>query len=73
MKFGLEYGMWLRIMPLVMITLLFCNGCWDKKELNQLALAQVIAIDYKDGQYQTTLQLIIPGADQETVNSEIHC
>ena len=70
MKFGLEYGMWLRIMPLIMITLLFCNGCWDKKELNQLALAQVIAIDYKDGQYQTTLQLIIPGADQETVNSE---
>ncbi|MBQ5707577.1 MAG: hypothetical protein IIV69_04815, partial [Peptococcaceae bacterium] len=70
MKFGLEYGMWLRIMPLIMITLLFCNGCWDKKELNQLALAQVIAIDYKDGQYQATLQLIIPGADQETVNSE---
>ena len=70
MKLGPEYGAWLRIVPLVIMTLLFCNGCWDKKELNQLALAQVIAIDYSDGLYQSTLQLIIPSADKETVTSE---
>ncbi|MBQ6853650.1 MAG: Ger(x)C family spore germination protein [Peptococcaceae bacterium] len=70
MKFWLEYGTWIRVVPLLVMTLLFCSGCWDKKELNQLALAQVIAIDYKDSQYQTALQLIIPSADKETVTSD---
>lgn len=72
MKLWMDYGIWLRaaIVPLVVMTMLFCNGCWDKKELNQLALAQVIAIDYKEAQYQLTLQLIIPGADKETVTSD---
>ncbi len=70
MRYWADDTIWLRIMPLIVLTLLFCNGCWDKKELNQLALAQVIAIDYVDHQYQTTLQLIIPSADHETVTSE---
>ncbi len=70
MKLWAEYGIWIRIVPLIAMTLLFCNGCWDKKELNQLALAQVIAIDYTDNQYETTLQLIIPSADKETVTSD---
>ena len=66
-KFWTAYGIWLKFIPLIVFTLLFCNGCWDKKELNQLALAQVAAIDYEDDSYQVTLQLIIPGADKETV------
>ena len=40
---------------LLLITVLLCSGCWDKKEYNQLALAQSIAIDYADGQYQLTM------------------
>lgn len=58
------------LLLLLVFVLLFCNGCWDKKELNQLALAQMIAIDYTDNQYQVTLQLILPGVEQETVTSE---
>ena len=69
-KFWTAYGVWLKFIPLIVFTLLFCNGCWDKKELNQLALAQVAAIDYEDDSYQVTLQLIIPGADKETVTSD---
>lgn len=55
---------------LLLITVLLCSGCWDKKEYNQLALAQAIAIDYADGQYQLTMQLIMPKASEETVSSE---
>ena len=62
-KFWTAYGVWLKFIPLILFALLFCNGCWDKKELNQLALAQVAAIDYEDDSYQVTLQLIIPGAE----------
>lgn len=58
------------IVILLSVTMLFCNGCWDKKELNQLALAQVIAIDYSDSTYRVTLQLIIPAADNDTVTSD---
>ncbi len=54
----------------LLITVLLCSGCWDKKEYNQLALAQAIAIDYADGQYQLTMQLIMPKASEETVSSE---
>ncbi len=70
MRFWVAHNLWLRLVPLIVLTLLFCNGCWDKKELNQLALAQVAAIDYTDNGYQVTLQLIIPSADKETVTSD---
>ena len=50
--------------------MLFCNGCWDKKELNQLALVQMMAIDYDAGNYQVTLQLILPSAEKETVTGD---
>ena len=60
----------IQLAVLLLITVLLCSGCWDKKEYNQLALAQAIAIDYTDGQYQLTMQLIMPKASEETVSSE---
>lgn len=59
-----------RILPAVIFAMLFCTGCWDKKELNQLALAQIIAVDYEDDQYQMTLQFIIPSTEKENVTSD---
>ncbi len=61
---------WVKVIPLALMLLLFCNGCWDKKELNQLALAQVMAVDYQDHYYTITLQLILPSAGEETITSE---
>lgn len=40
------------------------------KEFNQLALAQAIAVDYADEQYELTLQLIMPKASEEVVSGE---
>lgn len=54
----------------VLVFTLILSGCWDKKELNQLALAQVIAIDYHDGQYQVTLELMIPVAENDTITGD---
>ncbi|MGM9525943.1 MAG: hypothetical protein ACI3U1_06675, partial [Peptococcaceae bacterium] len=59
-----------KLLLLFCITAAFCNGCWDKKEFNQLAIAQTIAIDYEDGQYQLTIQLLMPNAAEETISSE---
>lgn len=55
---------------LLLLVMLLCTGCWDKKEFNQLALAQVVAIDYTDAQYELTLQLVMPKASEENVSSE---
>lgn len=70
MKLRWMQGGWILLLCLFVFVALFCSGCWDRKELNQLALAQTIAIDYTDRQYQVTLQLILPSAEQETVTSE---
>lgn len=59
-----------RLLLLFILTAVFCNGCWDKKEFNQLALAQNIAIDYLDNQYQVTLQLIMSDASEESISGE---
>ena len=66
----LAHREWMKMLPLILFVLLFCNGCWDKKELNQLALARVMAVDYAEELYQVTLQLILPTAGEETITSE---
>lgn len=55
---------------LLLLTAAFCNGCSDRKEFNQLALAQTVAIDYQESQYQVTVQLIIPSAGSEDITSD---
>lgn len=50
--------------------LLLCCGCWDKKELNQMAFAQAMAIDYQDSRYRVTVQLILPNAGAETISGD---
>ena len=49
-----------KLLLFVCFTAAFCNGCWDRKEFNQLAIAQTIAVDYEDGEYQLTVQLLMP-------------
>lgn len=59
-----------KVVPLLVFVLLFCNGCWDKKEFNQLAIAQNIAVDYSDNLYSVTVQLVMPSASDEEVSGD---
>ena len=67
MRWELKWNQNQKLIVLLVATMLLCNGCWDKKELNQLALVQMAAVDYNDDSYQVTLQLILPSADQDMV------
>ena len=59
-----------KLLLFVCFTAAFCNGCWDRKEFNQLAIAQTIAVDYEDGEYQLTVQLLMPNTAEETISSK---
>lgn len=61
---------WCKLLLLFCVTAAFCNGCWDRKDFNQLAIAQAVAVDYEDGQYALTMQLLMPNAIEETVSSD---
>ncbi|ATP40273.1 spore gernimation protein [Solibacillus sp. R5-41] len=41
--------------------LLILSGCWSKRELNELALVAALGIDYIDGEYAISVQVINPG------------
>lgn len=62
--------MWCKLTLLCCLTAVFCNGCWDRKDFNQLAIAQAIAVDYTEEQYQLTVQLLMPDASSDTVSSD---
>lgn len=37
------------------------TGCWDRRELNELAISLAIGIDKIDSRYQVTIQVVQPG------------
>jgi spore germination protein KC len=41
--------------------LLPLTGCWDRREINELAISVAIGIDKVDSQYQVTVQVVKPG------------
>jgi len=46
-----------------MVSILFLGGCWDRSEINDMAIVTAAAIDKLDGQsIELTLQLFIPKA-----------
>ncbi|MEC0229412.1 Ger(x)C family spore germination protein [Paenibacillus alba] len=54
--------------------LLLTSGCWSRKELNSLSIAQGIGIDLEDNQYVLTVQIVNPGSfvkQQESMNTSI--
>lgn len=59
-----------KLLPLFVFVMLFAGGCWDKKEFNQLAIAQTIAIDYEEEQYTMTVQLVMPAASDEEISGD---
>lgn len=45
------------ILPLIATMLILTTGCWDRRELNNLAIASGIGIETKDGSYTVTAQI----------------
>ncbi|GMK44758.1 spore germination protein KC [Paenibacillus glycanilyticus] len=47
------------------LLLLLCTGCWDKREITQLALVEMIAFDHDDkGSYSAYFQVLNPTSIQ---------
>lgn len=47
------------VFSLLLFTL-FLSGCWDRRELNQLAIAVGIGIDKVDDEYLISAQIVVP-------------
>ncbi len=59
-------------LDLLLIALLFLTllaGCWDKKELNDLAIAVGLAIDKSEGGYKLSTQIVNPSEVSPQANS----
>ncbi|WP_189006952.1 Ger(x)C family spore germination protein [Paenibacillus marchantiophytorum] len=58
----------------LLATLLMTSGCWSRKELNAISIAQGIGIDIEDNQYVLTVQIVNPGdfsKKQDSTNTSI--
>ena len=40
---------------IIILTLLLCTGCFDYKEINDLAIINAIGVDYENDEYVITL------------------
>lgn len=47
------------LIGIIFISLLL-TGCWDKREINELAIATAISIDKKDDEYHVAAQVVLP-------------
>ena len=46
---------------LLLLSLIFLlSGCWDKRELNELAITMALGIDKSDDGYKVTAQVAVP-------------
>lgn len=43
---------------IIILTLLLCTGCFDYKEINDLAIINAIGVDYEDDEYIITLEIL---------------
>ncbi|MEK5215697.1 Ger(x)C family spore germination protein [Psychrobacillus sp. FSL H8-0487] len=48
-----------QLIGIIFISLLL-TGCWDKREINDLAIATAISIDKKDDEYHVSAQVVLP-------------
>ncbi|MEK4485867.1 Ger(x)C family spore germination protein [Psychrobacillus sp. FSL H8-0484] len=49
-----------KCMFVLLILSLFLTGCWDRRELNELAITLAIGIDKVEDEYQVTAQVVVP-------------
>ncbi|MEC2078547.1 Ger(x)C family spore germination protein, partial [Metabacillus fastidiosus] len=49
------------IFAIFIILLILLAGCWNRREMNELAIAVGLGIDRQDDQYLVTVQIVNPG------------
>ncbi|MFX3636134.1 MAG: Ger(x)C family spore germination protein [Candidatus Pristimantibacillus sp.] len=48
-------------LSIILICLLMLTGCWSRRELNELLIVLGIGIDWEDGEYLVSFQVVNPG------------
>ncbi|WP_168123888.1 Ger(x)C family spore germination protein [Paenibacillus sp. HB172176] len=57
-------------LTIIFLCLALTTGCWSRRELNELLIVLGIAIDWEDGQYLISFQVVNPGEiSQQRSNS----
>lgn len=51
---------------IIILTLLLCTGCFDYKEINDLAIINAIGVDYEDDEYIITLEILNDQIDKDS-------
>lgn len=51
---------------IIILTLLLCTGCFDYKEINDLAIINAIGVDYKNDEYVITLEILNDQIDKDS-------
>lgn len=51
---------------ILFITLLLCTGCYDYKEINDLAIISAIGINFNDDNYEITLEILNDQIDKDS-------
>lgn len=51
---------------IIILTLLLCTGCFDYKEINDLAIINAIGVDYEDDEYVITLEILNDQIDKDS-------
>lgn len=51
---------------IIILTLLLCTGCFDYKEINDLAIINAIGVDYEDNEYIITLEILNDQIDKDS-------
>lgn len=51
---------------IIILTLLFCTGCFDYKEINDLAIINAIGVDYENDEYVITLEILNDQIDKDS-------
>ncbi|MBP1965418.1 Ger(x)C family spore germination protein [Paenibacillus aceris] len=53
---------WMRLTACLLSIVLLLSGCWSRRELNDIAIAEGVGIDMSDGQFELTVQIVNPGS-----------
>ncbi|MCP1187100.1 Ger(x)C family spore germination protein [Paenibacillus sp. 1781tsa1] len=58
-----------RAVLMLLLCTLFISGCWDRKEINDIAFVIGIAVDKEGDNYRSSLQIALPGQSGSTGSS----
>ncbi|MFX3647174.1 MAG: Ger(x)C family spore germination protein [Paenibacillus sp.] len=59
----------IRSVLILLLCTIFMAGCWDRKEINDIAFVIGIAVDKEEGNYRSSLQIALPGQSGSTGSS----